>query len=122
MRAKKVTTPKTPQSVRVLPLFDDAFTALQEFNVRKGEIFDDVNKASASSMFTYYAQRCGMASLTLHGLRHHFASMCRENGVDELVTQKWMGHKKGSMTMHYTHIGNNYEAIQAQKMAKKPIK
>lgn len=45
----------------------------------------------------------GVRRLSPHCCRHTFATMCHRAGVDPIEVRKLMGHKKYSMTAHYTH-------------------
>lgn len=40
----------------------------------------------------------------LHGLRHSFASMLAENGIDLYTIQKLLTHKSPTMTQRYAHL------------------
>lgn len=41
---------------------------------------------------------------TLHMLRHSFATMCYEAGLDKIMVQEMMGHTDYGVTENYTHI------------------
>jgi len=65
------------------------------------------------------ADRYGMPGLTLHGLRHHFASQCYQKNVDPKVTQKALGHALSATTMDiYTSLDPEFEDAEILKMAK----
>lgn len=55
--------------------------------------------------------------ITLHSLRHTFATNCVESGVDMTVLQQWMGHKSITMTIdRYTHISEEYKKQEQAKI------
>ncbi len=55
--------------------------------------------------------------ITLHSLRHTFATNCVESGVDMTVLQKWLGHKSITMTIdRYTHISEDYKKQEQAKV------
>ena len=48
-------------------------------------------------------------SITIHSLRHTFATNCIASGVSMLVVQKWLGHASITMTIDtYTHVEKEY--------------
>ena len=56
----------------------------------------------------------GLPDMTLHGLRHQFASLLLKKGVDLKVTQELMGHANVSITADtYSHLlpGAQQEAV-----------
>lgn len=49
-------------------------------------------------------QRSGVTDLTLHGLRHTFASVALDIGLPYEVRQALIGHKAEGMTAQYSHV------------------
>jgi integrase len=49
-------------------------------------------------------RKAGLPDVTIHTMRHTFASWSRSKKVDPRVVQSIMGHKTGSMTDRYTHV------------------
>ncbi len=50
------------------------------------------------------ANRAGFQGITLHTLRHSFATMANELGFSEPTIAAMLGHSRGSMTSRYVHI------------------
>jgi site-specific recombinase XerD len=46
-------------------------------------------------------------NITLHGLRHGFASHLLETGTDTAVLRVLMGHQNIATTVHYAHVGTD---------------
>lgn len=56
--------------------------------------------------------------ITIHSLRHTFATRCIENGVDMVIVQKWLGHYSISLTIDtYTHIDESYKRNAVKKLS-----
>lgn len=119
---KEDTSPKTSRSSRTLPLFPEARRILDAVP-RKGEkVFWFIGKTACKHTLARLTEKYGIPGLSFHGLRHFFATRAFENGVEEKVLRRWMGHSKPLMTDHYTHVNADFENIQIKKMAKKGTK
>ena len=59
-----------------------------------------------------------MERITHHDLRHLFATICIESGVDIPTVSRWLGHKDGgALCMKtYGHLRDEHSAAQAQKV------
>jgi len=64
------------------------------------------------------AKIVGMSRITHHDLRHLFATMCIESGVDIPTVSRWLGHKDGgALAMKtYGHLRDEHSAAQAEKV------
>ena len=69
------------------------------------------------------AKKIGMARITHHDLRHFFATVCIESGVDIPTVSRWLGHKDGgALAMRtYGHLRREHSVAQAQKVSFAPI-
>jgi integrase len=64
------------------------------------------------------AKIVGMERITHHDLRHLFATICIESGVDIPTVSRWLGHKDGgALAMKvYGHLRDEHSAAQAQRV------
>ena len=64
------------------------------------------------------AKIAGMQRITHHDLRHLFATICIESGVDIPTVSRWLGHKDGgALCMKtYGHLRQEHSAAQAQRV------
>ena len=64
------------------------------------------------------AEKIGMARITHHDLRHLFATLCIESGVDIPTVSRWLGHKDGgALAMKvYGHLRDQHSVAMAQKV------
>jgi integrase len=67
---------------------------------------------------TNAAARIGMKRITHHDLRHLFATICIESGVDIPTVSRWLGHKDGgALCMKtYGHLRQDHSLAQAQRV------
>jgi integrase len=65
------------------------------------------------------AKVVGMARITHHDLRHFFATICIESGVDVPTVSKWLGHKDGgALAMKtYGHLRDEHSTTAARKVS-----
>ncbi len=68
------------------------------------------------------AKKVGMVRITHHDLRHFFATICIESGVDIPTVSRWLGHKDGgALAMRtYGHLRREHSAAQALKVSFTP--
>jgi len=64
------------------------------------------------------AELVGMARITHHDLRHLFATVCIESGVDIPTVSRWLGHKDGGAVCMktYGHLRDAHSLLQAQRV------
>ncbi len=68
---------------------------------------------------THAASKIGMKRITHHDLRHLFATICIESGVDIPTVSRWLGHKDGgALCMKtYGHLRQDHSFTQAQRVS-----
>jgi integrase len=86
---------------------------------------NEPDKASVMRVFeceksmTHAAAKIGMARITHHDLRHLFATICIESGVDIPTVSRWLGHKDGgALCMRtYGHLRQEHSLAQARRVS-----
>lgn len=65
------------------------------------------------------ASQLGMRRITHHDLRHLFATICIESGVDIPTVSRWLGHKDGgALCMKtYGHLRQDHSFAQARRVS-----
>jgi len=73
---------------------------------------------AVSEMFVRRVQRNGLERLTLHGLRHTWATLALERGIHPRVVQERFGHSTISITLGmYSHVGPTLHDEAAELVA-----
>lgn len=129
--------PKTPTSQRKLYIPDDLEEVLrrewdrqQHYRALLGEDYDrtgeerggyvfvhedgrPVRPNYASDLFTAFIRKNGLPYITLHGLRHSFASIANAKGIPIYDIGKALGHSSSATTSKvYTHLlDQNHEGM-----------
>jgi integrase len=69
------------------------------------------------------ACKVGTARIVHHDLRHLFATICIESGVDVPTVSRWLGHKDGgALAMRtYGHLRREHSISQAQRVSFAPV-
>ena len=100
-----VKEPKTSAGIREVPLMDSLAEILA---LRKGKandyIFGPLKSYQIDKGFARFQKETGLG-VTLHGLRHGFASILYRNNVDIKTAAYVLGHAQSSTTLEiYTHL------------------
>ena len=118
----KIKEPKTAAGVREVPLLP-ALDALLPKKLPQGYLFaePDGSLLTDGDFRKLYKAYCAASGVTvsLHQIRHGYATALFEAGVDPKTAQKLLGHAKLSTTMDiYTHVCGDAIAAAAEKMKK----
>ncbi len=117
--------PKTAQGRRPIALDKGTVAVMRDHRRRMleerlliGPDFDDqglvfhkpdgswLHPDAVSEMFLRRGRRYGLRRLTLHGLRHTWATLALERGIHPRVVQERFGHSTISITLGmYSHVG-----------------
>jgi len=88
---------------------EELFNITKRVLHRLGKIREDKIRLE----FMDVASQIGRSDVTMvHSLRHMFATLAEENGLNPLTVQTILGHSRLEMTRYYTHTG-----LEAKKSA-----
>jgi len=114
---------KSETSERIIPIIPPMRELLDEIKQRrvskklklKGRILTRKNCLPALARA---CRRLGLPHITQHGLRHYFATICIESGVDVPTVAKWLGHADGGAIALkvYGHLRDEHSLAAAQKV------
>ncbi len=128
--------PKTKCGRRTIPLRDEAYDVLRRVKQNRkviampgvdGETYSRyvfLNKDGKPTRNNAYnkslsviCKHMGVPSISMHGLRHTFATRCIESGIMPKTLQTWLGHSSIKMTMDlYVHITAEESATEMKKL------
>lgn len=68
-------------------------------------------------------RKLGIPRITHHDLRHFFATVCIESGVDIPTVSRWLGHKDGGVLAMkvYGHLRDDHSKAQANRVTLQPV-
>jgi len=116
---------KTKNAYRTLPLSADAVGVLQEQRKKSGSspyVFPSptggpISPDSVLHMFHRVLKRAGLAQVRFHDLRHTFATLALQNGVDIKTVSGMLGHYSAGFTLDtYTHVTTSAKKEAANTM------
>ena len=133
---------KTPKSNRTIPLPEPLRAILSRYRdtphafIVRGAKGGALAKTSAERLWCDLMIACGLVvpasdngytdtdprhrwtpTITPHALRHNFASMCWENGIDAYTTMRLLGHASIKTTMDiYTHLSDAQLSTVTQRL------
>lgn len=115
-----VKRPKTDAGVRVVPIIDALLCAIPD-GPRSGPVFPSPNGGylSSSQFFWRWAKYRAESHVTAtpHQLRHAYATMLFEVGIDSKDAQILLGHANETTTRNiYTHIRKSREERTRDKL------
>lgn len=107
--------------VREVPMIADMRQLLERMRAeRQGESAEArvMQVRECQKAMDRAASKIGMARITHHDLRHLFATLCIEAGVDIPTVSRWLGHKDGgALAMKvYGHLRDEHSASMAAKV------
>lgn len=127
--------PKTPHSIRSIPLLPYIAGKLREYKEEQVEFFQKHNLPMTEMVFTTKAgnlvdprdfqrdfklllKRKGLREINVHGLRHTFATRALESGMNIKTLSQILGHSSVAFTLDtYAHVTEDlkFEEMSAMK-------
>ena len=117
---------KTKNAYRTLPLAEDTIDVLKEQREKVGSspwVFPSPNGGPISPdsvlhMLHRVLKRAGLPRVRFHDLRHTFATLALQNGVDIKTVSGMLGHFSAGFTLDtYAHVTGAAQRQAAGKMA-----
>jgi len=113
-------SPKTDAGIREIPLADVLLEELKKrkkqryiFQNDKGELLDN---SQVTRGWNNYKKISGI-NITPHQLRHGYATILFDAGIDIKTAQRWLGHSDIKTTLDiYTHLSEKRLASSSEKM------
>ncbi|MEI8340811.1 MAG: integrase [Verrucomicrobiota bacterium] len=120
VRGDPVTGTKNSET-RVVPMIQELATMLEKMRQERSDESQDTHVMKiheCQKSMDRAAKIVGMERITHHDLRHLFATICIESGVDIPTVSRWLGHKDGgALAMKvYGHLRDEHSATQAQRV------
>lgn len=116
----KIKQPKTERGNRDIILLDILERVLPSGKPDEFLFGDGINPLTASraeDLWQAYQKETGMLTITPHIVRHGYASILHEAGIDPKDAQEMLGHANISTTLDiYTHITERKKSETAQKL------
>ena len=116
---------KTKNAYRTLPLAEDTVSVLREQRKKVGNspwVFPSpsggpISPDSVLHMLHRVLKRAGLPKVRFHDLRHTFATLALQNGVDVKTVSGMLGHFSAGFTLDtYAHITSAAQRQAAQTM------
>ena len=119
----KIDRPKTPASIRRIPICSNLFRILSacESQAASEYVVSERPGFISPRTFEYRYHKILKAnripSINFHGLRHTFATRCIEAGVDVKSLSEVLGHANAAITLNtYVHSSMELKRAQLEKL------
>lgn len=112
---------KTESSERFIPVHPQLRKLLDRLKAES----DSVKFLKVEHSLAPMAKACkrlGISTLTHHALRHYYATICIESGVDIPTVSRWLGHGDGgALCMKtYGHLRDEHSHLMGQRIDFRP--
>ena len=122
-----INTPKTKSSIRTIRLCDECIRLLSELKANQipkskyilpSSVTGEIRDTSAVTRRLHRIQdRAGVPRIRFHDLRHSFATLSLEQGMDVKTVSHMLGHTDAGFTMNtYMHVTDSMQENVANTM------
>lgn len=123
----KINTPKTKSSIRTIKLCDECIRLLSQLKANQvpkskyifpSSVTGEIRDTSAVTRRLHRIQdRAGVPRIRFHDLRHSFATLSLEQGMDIKTVSHMLGHTDAGFTMNtYMHVTDSMQENVANTM------
>ena len=121
----EITEPKTPSSVRTIPIPDFLKVIVDGYRQPNGYVLVNRNKNRVEPRlmqltFKKIIEDCDLPKTNFHALRHTFATRCIEAGFDVKSLSEILGHADVKTTLN-KYVHSSFELKQENMKRLKPI-
>ena len=117
---------KTKNSYRNISISQDAVAMLEEMEAHRSSDYvfpsstgGPISPDSVNNMLHRVLKRAGLPSIRFHDLRHTFATLALQNGVDIKTVSGMLGHFSAGFTLDtYAHVTTSAQKEAAKTMGK----
>lgn len=119
-----ITAPKSPSSIRTIPIPDDLIKIIADYQITsKGyfltnSCFCYIEPRTMQNHFKQVLEKCSINTANFHCLRHTFATRCVEVGFDTKSLSEILGHSSINITMNrYVHPSMELKKENMQRLS-----
>ena len=120
-----ISTPKSPSSIRQIPIPDGLFELLENYvgdkngYILTGKADTFMEPRTMQRRFKKILKAAGIEEVNYHVLRHTFATRCVELNFDVKSLSEILGHATVNITMNrYVHPSMEYKRQNMQRLSK----
>lgn len=110
--------PKTKSGYRLIYLTDRAIDILDGLDRKSEYVFTPTKRCVYNKQLRRICKRAGIEPLSIHKLRHTFATRCIESGMRPKTLQKILGHSDITITLnYYVHVADDEMALEMNRFS-----
>lgn len=107
--------PKSEKGYRDIYLTNAAMDILRSLPKTSEYVFPIEKRSTYNMQLKRICNRCGLRPLSIHKLRHTFATRCIESGMKPKTLQRILGHSDVTITLnYYVHVGDDEMAREME--------
>ncbi|MEG1948418.1 MAG: tyrosine-type recombinase/integrase [Clostridia bacterium] len=106
---------KSKNAQRYIPKFNKLCEIFKNIK-QENELVFNISQTTMKREHEKLKKLCNF-DFQMKSLRHTFATICYENGIQDTIVAKWMGHSNANTTkQYYVHIQDKHEQEQANEL------